>query len=834
MHGAFQLICITIRSTKTLVLLVLLMICTAFATVTHVPADIADVTDAVNGSSPGDTILIADGLYHCHLHLPHHDLTLASHYLFDGDTAHVAATMLDGSGDSTVIDTGVGDKRLACIGLTIQNGRGHSEMDELYCYAGGLAVWDSVDVSLDHVVFRDHTADFFGLAMRVMPQPHGPRYSGSVTLNLVRVFGCQATDGEHQHACIYVCSDEMIQINDFVATPNLGGARVLDISTQCPLVVDSLVITGFNEAPEVPVLIHFSDDCTITNTRIYDNSNCESELFGVSTNAFDDVETMLRMDRLIVERNSIDNVTDTEGSSRSVVGISADSCDVRNVRLIDNSNERGQILGISCSSGGRVDSLLAEGNYMGGEWIGSAGTDPSIVGSKISITNSRFQDNTIELLTNPDDPYDGVKFGNGGILAIYHSIPEYPVTLENIEFLNNTVIDHDSLFNTSLSNGCMYADYGYVLHANMANATLYARNLHFEGNRHYNVVPDNTWMGGSFGVSGVFAIEPSGSPVQPIVYLDGVRIEDCDDGGIFAADFWSLHAENIEVINSGRMGVFLAGYNAFISNVYIDGIYTQEFYHSYPYRMGMHSAATCSGWYSGVMENFTVVNCTLPVLFYFEDDPESRYDVRNSIIVNNQYDLFQDLTYPAQYQHCYLQESMEGFGNIIGDEPGFDPDLGVPFLASTSPCIDAGLDSTFDQVDQDGFAIWPSQGDARADIGYTGGLHAAVLDTSWYTTGLPHIIAPNRRCPASPTLGSAYPNPFNPVTTIPFTLPQAGHFTLQAYNLRGQFVQTLADTDFAAGEHLVTLDGNSLASGVYLICLRGEGVSMTRKALLLK
>ena len=88
--------------------------------------------------------------------------------------------------------------------------------------------------------------------------------------------------------------------------------------------------------------------------------------------------------------------------------------------------------------------------------------------------------------------------------------------------------------------------------------------------------------------------------------------------------------------------------------------------------------------------------------------------------------------------------------------------------------------------------------------------------------------------PTSPTLGDAYPNPFNPVTTIPFTLPQPGHFTLQAYNLRGQLVQTLADTDFPAGEHIARFDASHLASGLYIVRLSGPCRSEARKVLLVR
>jgi hypothetical protein len=66
-----------------------------------------------------------------------------------------------------------------------------------------------------------------------------------------------------------------------------------------------------------------------------------------------------------------------------------------------------------------------------------------------------------------------------------------------------------------------------------------------------------------------------------------------------------------------------------------------------------------------------------------------------------------------------------------------------------------------------------------------------------------------------------YPNPFNPVTTIEYSLPRAGHLKLSIYNVRGQLVKTLVDDHRPAGENqTVVWDGtdnlgDAAASGVY-------------------
>ena len=72
-------------------------------------------------------------------------------------------------------------------------------------------------------------------------------------------------------------------------------------------------------------------------------------------------------------------------------------------------------------------------------------------------------------------------------------------------------------------------------------------------------------------------------------------------------------------------------------------------------------------------------------------------------------------------------------------------------------------------------------------------------------------------------LSQNYPNPFNPLTEIRYSLPVRSEVRLIIYNLRGQEVARLVDSEKSAGNHSTTWDASNMASGVYLYRLEVMG-----------
>jgi hypothetical protein len=91
--------------------------------------------------------------------------------------------------------------------------------------------------------------------------------------------------------------------------------------------------------------------------------------------------------------------------------------------------------------------------------------------------------------------------------------------------------------------------------------------------------------------------------------------------------------------------------------------------------------------------------------------------------------------------------------------------------------------------------------------------------------------------PESKAVVENYPNPFNPVTRIRFTLDGPSRVTLKVYDVLGREVATLIDGAWrSAGDHEVEFAGTDLAGGIYFARMTGDGLAqpVTRKMLLVK
>ncbi len=127
----------------------------------------------------------------------------------------------------------------------------------------------------------------------------------------------------------------------------------------------------------------------------------------------------------------------------------------------------------------------------------------------------------------------------------------------------------------------------------------------------------------------------------------------------------------------------------------------------------------------------------------------------------------------------------------------------------------------------------------------TGGTHydwdSDKVDTAMYFIGhdaisgvITNAVAVENEAPTAFALEQNAPNPFNPSTTIRFSLTKAADVSATVYAVSGQKVATLADGHMDAGSHSLVWDASGFSAGVYFCTLESGGLSKTIRMTLVK
>jgi hypothetical protein len=88
--------------------------------------------------------------------------------------------------------------------------------------------------------------------------------------------------------------------------------------------------------------------------------------------------------------------------------------------------------------------------------------------------------------------------------------------------------------------------------------------------------------------------------------------------------------------------------------------------------------------------------------------------------------------------------------------------------------------------------------------------------------------------PSASSLNSAYPNPFNPTTTISYNVGEYSYVNVSIYNIQGRIIDNLVSEYKENGNHQITWNAENLPSGVYFVKFDADGFSQTQKLMLIK
>ncbi len=140
-----------------------------------------------------------------------------------------------------------------------------------------------------------------------------------------------------------------------------------------------------------------------------------------------------------------------------------------------------------------------------------------------------------------------------------------------------------------------------------------------------------------------------------------------------------------------------------------------------------------------------------------------------------------------------------------------------------------------DSVPNTGSWLWtvPPVRSERCILRLTDLADPSNSDNSWPFT-IESPLSVSDAAPAPFALRPNMPNPFNPSTTLSFTLPAPGNVSLTVYDITGRTVTELLRGFFSAGEHSAVWNAKGCASGVYFAVLKAGERTETRKMLLVR
>jgi hypothetical protein len=802
----------------------------------RVPQDEISIQIAINQAMGGDTVLISPGIWTERVSIGSGNVTICSNYIFSNDSYDINNTFLDGEFSGTIISVDMDtESRLELNGLTLTRGSGEFDINSDNYTAGGLDFVNAGTVYLSNLVFHNNRAPRNGAAL-YWCETNWPSRS-HVYLNKINCYGNEGDDPQnHSWRSFIIYYVKAIHASKLrISIEEETYSTQSEFSASDSLVVDDCSFSHLEHINSAPVIFSstniygYGGYIELSDIFITDNIFSRRGGFSSETN----INGFSKLHNIHLERNYFPQGNmffDFRGYGHFI----ADSI------FISNNESRKSYALFNSDLPGIIRDLFVIGNHMGSnEHFTPTSPGQNALMFDVSINGAIYQDNINERALADEGEYvDG-----GSLLYIRRQLAD-TLFYKNMRFINNQHIDHDvyDFQDVYAPGGGTYPNRGRLIYGIINSPPSYflMDSCTFIGNSQDNMVPEvePEFPGGTNYIGNNIQIVNDESMFE--MDIRNLQMINCDDGAMLFYNNNKMNINNISIIDCKRSGLQFGNYSTQdtvkCNNIYISGLQQQECYTAPPF-LSCFQEALIMGFSHEVitdLSNITIINCDLP--FLIRTDPtDANRQFRNGIFFNNNvsYQLEHPLGAPLQFSYCLMPSPHEGNGNIWGVDPNFDVSFGSPWLSSDSPCIDAGDPSpnSMDREDpsRPGFALWPSLGGLRSDIGYTGGPQVALVDTNWVNVPAwePRIHPVNFK------LGVPWPNPFNPVVQIPVELARPSLVRLIVHDLLGQQVAVLHDGLLPAGRRAFHWDAKGQASGLYFVTLQVDLDKTTTRAITL-
>ena len=769
---------------RVIILIVLAQSMFPLIAITHIvrqdgTGDFSSIQPAIYASSMGDTVLVSPGRYYENLTVPS-AITLASHYLLTNDIAYSYTTIIDGNhAGTTVFVQNTLPDTCRITGLTITNGYNHSDQSR---GVGGLDVSGS-NLILDNCIVENNYGDLVGgicpwNSSNVVLKGTTIRYNRGA-IGGIALFNCNLVFDQNDLCNMYFNYGHTCDLKKTFS------------SNQTPLEVYADTLTVLNPLSSDG---YFFDSVDLHNTPLHD---------------------------IIIYANH-----------GKIIPINADLYVAPDGNDANSGLTPEEPLQKLCYAMTIIDSdslqhhtiYLADGTYSA-----SANDQHFPLGLKNWVNiEGQSMDNTIINCGNAFSAFTNINSSKR--LGFY---------IKNLQFVQNHLPSPGFIGPINIGFGQVAAGDSLLIE---------------------NILMQNCTTNSSFIWVTRMRGEDVGYPFSPRIHLKNIHLLNNVASTAMYFHRANIVAENIEIRNHVQLQ---GGYEILAVPIqwYGDGNFTlinsliaDNINHCTDFQTQAAAIGISNDTYINRPLNVDIINCTIGNNhsdsfggggIALHDGPMT-VNIYNTIIYGNTpYEVVavgnQQVTGDSillNFNHCLMNPSSVLTGNeitvnyddaTINQNPLWQIDGNFPYyLQQSSPCIDTGTMLIPDSL----LTLLPAY-----DLIGNPRVYGSEIDMGcyeWRTTNSVDEITPTSKF----TL-SAYPNPFNPSTTITYFLPSVSHVKIEIFNITGQKIITLVDEPHQYGINKTAWNGmdrnrNAVSSGVYFYRLETSYGILTKKMVLIK
>lgn len=820
-----------------------------FGNIIYVPDSVSTIQGGIDAASSGDTVLVMEGTYVENINFDGKDILVTSNFLFNGDTTTIDCTLINGDEvTSVVIFDSNEDSSSILSGFTLFNGSGYdADPDgdgDSYDYGGGIYCENS-SPKLTYLIVKNNISDEGGgggiFCYNADPIIENTIVKYNMTNSVGGGMYCKASSNPILRNVVF----------DGNFASHGGGAYLRDNSIgefqHCVFKNNSTDGTGGG--------ITLKNDANIILSHVLIMENY-SEYYGgglYCNNAGPE----------------LDHVTITQNESESGGGIycrNGSEPSLQNTIVWNNigpeiyfrGNEDENAMTIYYSNIQAGEDGVTTNDNADVDWLGGNIEDDPLFCSTVDLDFTLVENSPcVGAGTDSSDmgalgvgcppinlgpvwhvAIDGDDENDGGLETPYATIDRaldqaidgdtimiHPGThYGNIDFDGKSIV---------LSSKYLVDGDSTIIEQTIISSNFPGSIVTFESNEDStSKLMGITIVGGTASHGGGIHISNASPTIEKVV----IKESTADYGGGIYIDNGSPHLINVEIIgNSANYGgsIFIDDSAFDISHVFIHGnmayygagIYVNESSMDFRYVLiAQNESFSEGGGIYSTDSDIDLNHVTIADNISFNGGGailafnNSIISIQNSIVWNNSpqefmFSPWESFNYlVVSHSNVWMGEDgiltnenggIEWDSTNIHVQPLFcESDSMNYMLAINSPCRIAGNDNE-------------SMG--AFDIGCE-----KILSSQ--TDILPKEI----------TIGSAYPNPFNPNVHIPFTLPFKADVKITITNILGKEIDVLIHSQWPSGSHIIRWNGENVSSGIYFIQITINDQNMIQRVVLLK